>query len=109
MPRYLAVAPVQAEGIPVTLGAGDARTAQPLRTPPGQRLIAVVNNGSWQAALDVTFPENLERIMRRCRDGVWQELALYLLPEERAAEIGDGRRTTMSGEPVQEPVRRPRR
>ncbi len=105
MPRYLAAAPAQAEGIPVTLGADEA----PFHIPSGQRLVAVVNNGSWQVALDVTFPENLKRIMRRRRDGVWQELALYLLPEERAAEISDGRRSTMAGEPVQEPVRRPRR
>jgi hypothetical protein len=106
MPRYLAVAPVRAEGVPVTLGTG---TAHPLPAPPGKRLIAVVNNGSWQTALDVTFAENLERIMRRCRDGVWRDLALFLLPEERAAELGDGRRATMAGEPVQEPVRRSRR
>jgi hypothetical protein len=109
MPRYLAAASAQAEGIPVTLGAGDAATVQPFCVPPGQRLVAVVNNGSWQVALDVTFPENLERIMRRCRDGVWQELALYLMSEERVAEISDGRRSTMAGEFVQEPVRRPRR
>jgi hypothetical protein len=109
MPRYLAAAPAQAEGIPVTLGAGESATVPPFSVPPGQRLVAVVNNGSWQVALDVTFPDNLERIMRRCRDGVWQELALYLMPEERVAEISDGRRSTMEGEPVQEPVRRPSR
>jgi hypothetical protein len=109
MPRYLAVAPARAEGIPVMLGADEAATAQPFHVPSGQRLVAVVNNGSWQVALDVTFPENLERIMRRRSDGVWQELELYLLPEERVAEISDGRRSTMAGEPVQEPVRRPRR
>jgi hypothetical protein len=108
MPRYLAVAPVRAEGTPVTLGAGDSETALSLGVPCGQRLIAVVNNGSWQTALDVTFPQNLERIMRRCRDGVWRELVLYLLPEERAAEIADGRRATMAGEPVHKPVRSPR-
>jgi hypothetical protein len=109
MPRYLAVAPTLAEGIPVTLGADETATAQPFHVPSGQRLVAVVNNASWQVALDVTFPENLKRIMRRHSDGVWQELELYLLPEERAAEISDGRRSTMAGEPVQEPVRRPRR
>jgi hypothetical protein len=108
MPRYLAVAPVRAEGIPVTLGAGDSGTALSLGVPSGQRLIAVVNNGSWQTALDVTFPQNLERIMRRCRDGVWSELVLYLLPEERAVEIADGRRATMAGEPVHDPMRSPR-
>jgi hypothetical protein len=109
MPRYLAAAPAQAEGIPVMLGVDDAATVEPFCVPPGQRLVAVVNNGSWQVALDVTFPENLDRIMHRRRDGVWQELALYLLPEERVAEISDGRRSTMAGEPVPEPARRPRR
>src|ERR1700750_3389709 len=69
MPRYLAVAPARAEGIPVTLGADEAATAQPFHVPSGQRLVAVVNNGSWQVALDVTFPENLKRIMRRRSDG----------------------------------------
>jgi hypothetical protein len=106
MPRYLTVAPVLAEGIPVPLGAGDAETVPPR---PGQRLVAVVNNGSWQTALDVTFPANLAQIKRRCDDGVWRDLALYLIPEDRAAELGDGRRATMAGEPVHEPVRRPRR
>jgi hypothetical protein len=109
MPRYLTAAPVQAEGIPVALGADEVATAQPVHVPPGQRLVAVVNNGSWQVALDVTFPENLKRIMRSRNDGVWQELALYLLPEERTEEISDGRRSTLAGEPVQEPVRRSRR
>jgi hypothetical protein len=109
MPRYLAAAPAQAEGIPVVLKAGDAASIGSFCVPPGQRLVAVVNNGSWQVALDVTFPENLERITRRCRDGVWQELALYLMPEERVAEISDGRRSTMEGEPVPEPARRPSR
>jgi hypothetical protein len=109
MPRYLTVAPVLAEGIPVPLDAGYAETVPPLPAPPGQRLVAVVNNGSWQTALDVTFPANLEQIKRRCHDGVWGDLALYLIPEERAAELGDGRRATMAGEPVHEPVRRPRR
>jgi hypothetical protein len=108
MPRYLAVAQVRAEGTSVTLGASDSETALSLGVPPGQRLVAVVSNGSWQTALDVTFPQNLERIMRRRRDGIWRELALYLLPEERAAEIADGRRATMTGEPVHEPVRPPR-
>src|ERR1700746_1690606 len=109
MPRYLAVAPARAEGIPVTLEADEAGTVQPFHVPSGKRLVAVVNNGSWQVALDVTFPENLERIMRRRGDGVWQELELYLLPEERALELSDGRRSTMAGDPVEEPVRRPRR
>jgi hypothetical protein len=108
MPRYLTVAIVQAEGVLVPLREHD-EAIQAHRVPSGQRLVAVVNNGSWQAALDVSFPENLERILRRCRDGIWQDLALYLLPEKRVAEIGDGRRATMSGEPVREPERQFRR
>ena len=61
MARYLAVAAVRKEGRRI---AGDG-TAQPPAVAQGERLIAIVNNGEWQSAIDVTFPVFYDRIYRR--------------------------------------------
>jgi len=109
MARYLAVTAVQKEGQRVArYGPGDAANAGAEQPPvaAGQRLIAVVNNGAWQSAIDVTFPAFYERILRRYRDGTWHALELYCLDEERAGELEDGRRVLMNGQPVQDPGRR---
>lgn len=109
MPRYLAVTAVQKEGERVArYGPGDAATiaAEPPPVAAGKRLVAVVNNGAWQSAIDVTFPAFYERILRRYREGTWQAMELYCLDEERADEIEDGRRVLMNGQPVQDPGRR---
>jgi len=104
MPRYLAVIPVQTEGRPVPAEAAAADGGPPA-VPEGSRLVAVVNNGEWQSALDVTYPDNYAALRKRCRDGVWKEMRLYLLDEERAAAIEDGRRILMNGQPVRDPGR----
>lgn len=115
MARYLAVVPVQTEGRRVPLAAGTVPPSEesddfPPEIPPGTRLVAVVNNGEWQTAMDVTHRDAFERLLRRCRNGVWREMQLYLLDEERAAQIEDGRRVLMNGEPVKDPGRlRPHR
>ncbi len=109
MARYLAVSPVQKEGRPIVrYGPGDAgdASAEPPSVPAGQRLIAVVNNGAWQAAIDVTFPASYSRILRRYREGIWTAMDLYCLDEQRADEIEDARRVLMNGQPVQDPGRR---
>lgn len=108
MARYLAVVPVQAEGRPVLPAPGEASASLGSWThlpavPAGDRLVAVVNNGEWQAALDVTHPDAFARLSRRCRDGIWREMRLYLLGEERAVQLEDGRRVLMNGEPVKDP------
>jgi hypothetical protein len=109
MARYLAVLAVQAEGQRISLPAIDGANDDPLpdlpKIPEGRRLVAVVNNGDWQSALDVTFPTVYQRLHRRYRDGTWKAMDLYLIDEHRAAQIEDGRRVLMNGQPVQDPGR----
>jgi hypothetical protein len=101
MPLYLSVAGVQAEAIPLPVPPDTVDLA----VPPGHRIIAVVNNGEWQSALDVSHPDTYQRLRRRVAEGVWQELHLYSLDEQRALALADGRRTTMQGQPVPDPGR----
>jgi hypothetical protein len=101
MARYLAVVPVQTEGRTIRRPEDDA----PPPVPAGDRLVAVVNNGEWQSAVDVTFPAVYERLHRRYREGTWTAMDLYLLDEQRAAQIEDGRRVLMNGKPVPDPGR----
>jgi hypothetical protein len=106
MARYLAVTAVQQQGRKIShpdAGRSDDGRSDPPTVPDGRRLVAVVNNGEWQAAIDVTFPTFYERVHRRFREGVWKELDLYLIDAERVAEIEDGRRVLMNGQPVQDP------
>lgn len=108
MARYLAVTAVQQQGRKIPHpdpGGSDDDRSNPPAVPDGSCLVAVVNNGEWQAALDVTFPTFYERVHRRFREGVWKQLDLYLIDAERAAEIEDGRRVLMNGQPVQDPGR----
>ena len=98
MARYLNVVVVRELGRRLEQGAV-ACADHPL-VPEGDRLVAVVHNGEWQSAVDVTYPAALERLRRRCAEGIWREMELYLLDEERARESEDGRRFLMSGLPV---------
>jgi hypothetical protein len=109
MPRYLAVVAVQTEGRRVSAEdgnqPGDDVPAQAPRIPDGDRLVAVVNNGTWQSALDVTYPTTYAQVYRRYRDGTWKAMELFFVPEQRAAQIEDGRRVLMNGQPVRDPGR----
>jgi hypothetical protein len=109
MARYLAVVAVQAEGRRVMHGAADKPgqdiPPDPPRTPEGSRLVAVVNNGEWQSALDVTFPTSYQSVYRRYRQGTWKAIELFFIDEQRAAEIEDGRRVLMNGQPLPDPGR----
>ena len=109
MARYLAVGAVRAEGRPLPRRAADRQNGAPPPAPPeipkGRRLVAVVHNGAWQLALDVTAPSVYQRLHRRYREGVWTAMELFLIDEIRATEIEDGRRVLMNGEPVKDPGR----
>ena len=111
MARYLAVVAVQREGLQIaSCGACDPPQAgekQPA-VAQGRRLIAVVNNGEWQSAIDVTFRASYDRVYRRFREGIWKRMDLYSLDERRAAELEDGRRILMNGQPAPDPARAPR-
>jgi hypothetical protein len=105
MARHLHVVSVQNEGRRLSrwsAGDGASAPADPPEIPEGFRLIAVVNNGDWQSAIDVTHPSYFARIRRRCAERVWTEMALYLVDEERAGQIEDGRRIQMNGMPVRD-------
>lgn len=107
MARHLHVVTVQSEGQKLASWTAADRATAPLALPDiptGSCLIAVVNNGQWQAAIDVTHPSFFERLRDRYRDGVWREMALYLIDEKRAAQIEDGRRILMNGMPVRDPA-----
>lgn len=105
MARYLAVVPILTEGQHVAVARGGADAADRPSIPPGKRLVAVVNNGQWQLAIDVTFGSAYENLCGRCRAGVWKEMRLYIIGEERAHALEDARRVLMNGEPVPEPNR----
>jgi len=109
MARHFAVLAVQTEGQKLSHAVIERADRALLRAPPpipnGSRLVAVVNNGEWQSAVDVTYPAVYQRVGRRYQDGTWKVMDLFLIDERRAAEIEDGRRVTMSGQPVKDPGR----
>jgi hypothetical protein len=108
MPRSFAVSEIHRQGAQVgtwSAGTNGASPPEPPEVPPGSCLVAVVNNGEWQSAVDVTYPDYYARIRRRCEEGVWRAMSLYLLEEERAAGLEDGRRYLMDGTPVRDPGR----
>jgi len=101
MPLYLAVGAVLAEGDSVPVPSD----ASGLPMSPGRRLVAVVHNGEWQSALDVSHPAAYDKLRKRIAEGVWHDLRLFSLSAERVVELADGRRVTMDGLPVPDPGR----
>jgi hypothetical protein len=105
MPLYLAVGAVLAEGEPVPVPTDVSK----LPMSPGRRLVAVVHNGEWQSALDVSHPASYDKLRQRIAEGVWHGLRLYSVAAERVLELADGRRVTMEGLPVPDPGRAAKR
>ncbi|HTF61737.1 MAG TPA: hypothetical protein VK638_03395 [Edaphobacter sp.] len=107
MARQFAVLAVQAEGQKLSHPAIDGADGlpDPPKIPAGSRLVAVVNNGEWQSALDVTYPSVYQKVYRRYQEGTWNTMDIYLIDERRANQIEDGRRVMMNGQPVQDPGR----
>ena len=109
MARHFAVLAVQAEGKKLSHPAIDRADGDGLpkfpKIPAGSRLVAVVNNGEWQSALDVTHPSVYQKVYRRYQEGTWKAIDIFLIDERRANQIEDGRRVMMNGQPVQDPGR----
>jgi hypothetical protein len=104
--RHFSVLAVQAEGQKILLDEADGtQVPAPPRVPEGSRLVAVVNNGEWQSAVDVTYPDVYQKVSRRYLEGIWKAMELYLIDDLRAVQIEDARRVTMSGQPVKDPGR----
>jgi hypothetical protein len=110
MARHFAVLAVQTEGQRLSNAVmdttdGGTHPPAPPQIPAGSRLVAVVNNGEWQSAVDVTYPAAYQTLCRRHQEGIWKAMDLYLIDERRAEQIEDGRRVTMNGQPVKDPGR----
>lgn len=102
MGRYFAVMAVQDEGQELT---GPAPASRPA-VPAGARLVAIVDNGEWQVARDVTDPDAYRTLYRRHDEGLWKRMRLFLIDDARAAALEDGRRVLMDGRPISDPGRR---
>jgi hypothetical protein len=106
MARHFSVLAVQTEGQKLRIDRADGTDHPELpRVPDGSRLVAVVNNGEWQSAVDVTYPAVFQKVDRRYQDGIWKAMDLYLIDAQRADQIEDARRVTMDGQPVKDPGR----
>lgn len=105
MSRYLAVRAVQDEG--KRIAGPEPATVAPLPppVPAGQVLVAIVDNGTWQQARDVSHRAAYEALYRRLAEGVWRRMSLYVIDAVRAGELEDGRRTLMDGRPMPDPGR----
>jgi hypothetical protein len=101
MPLYLAPAAVQAEGQPVALPTDGSQPS--LAT--GQRLVAVMNTEDWQTAMDVSFAATFQKLRKDATDGIWRDVRLYSVNEDRITALADGRRATLDGRPVAAPPR----
>lgn len=87
MSEYFGVSKVQEIGQRVDLPDGK-RQRQPL-IPVGKSLIAVVGNGLWKIAPDVTDLMAYEYFRESHEIGVWATLELYLLTHEQLCECPD--------------------
>ena len=85
MGTYLGVTAVQRNGQPVQLYTG---STQPT-VPQGKRLIAIMDNGVWKIAPDVTRPSEYAEFHRNYSQGNWLAMKLYLLDESKVAECPD--------------------
>src|SRR5258706_13865511 len=95
MARHFAVLAVQAEGQklshpPIDRADGDG-LADPPKIPAGSRLVAVVNNGEWQSALDVTYPSVYQKVYRRYQERSWNTMEIFLIDERPGHQIEGGR------------------
>jgi len=84
MGSYLGVKAVEAKGKIVYAMNG----AQP-NIPNGNRLIAVLSNGLWKIAPDVTDPSEFKSFYGYYSQGYYLSMELYLLPESQVAECPD--------------------
>src|SRR6202022_5105427 len=104
MARPFAVLAVQAEGQKLSHPAIDRADGDglpdPTKIPAGSRLVAVVNNGEWQSALDVTYPSVYQKVYRRYQEGTWNTMDIYFIDDRRAIQIEEGRGWLIKGKQV---------
>ncbi len=83
MGTYLGVRAVERLGKPVY-----SHSSRP-EIPSGQRLIAVMDNGLYKIAPDVTRPSEYKEFYDCYAQGQWIEMHLYLLEEDKVAQCPD--------------------
>lgn len=81
---YLGVNAVKKKGESQGLAFG----TQPF-VPMGKRLVAIVNNGVYQVAPDVTESREYDHFYESYAQGHWLRMDLYLLPEDLVKECPD--------------------
>ncbi len=86
MGTYLGVRAVEHLGRPTNLSYNSNN--QPL-IPSGKRLIAVMNNGLYKIAPDVTRPSEYKEFYDCYAKGIWIAMHLYLLEENEVTKCPD--------------------
>lgn len=84
MGTYLGVNAVKNHGVYM----GYAQEQKPI-TPPNNRLVAVLNNGVWQVAPDVTRDSEYKHFFDSYAQGNWLAMQLYRLEESKVALCPD--------------------
>ncbi len=84
MGTYLGVDAVKNHGVYM----GNAQKSKPL-TPSNSRLVAILNNGVWQTAPDVTRDSEYKYFYDSYAQGNWLAMQLYRLEESKVALCPD--------------------
>lgn len=84
MGQYLGVTAVEEKGEHI----GTMRKDQP-QIPQDQRLIAIVSNGLWKVAPDVTSSSEYDHFFQSYRKGSWVKIDLFLLHENEIENCPD--------------------
>ncbi len=71
----------------------------------GERLVAIIDNGEYQLAEDVTAPEALKRLHSDVARKVWTNISLYVVEKDdmEKGNLTGGCRFNMDDTPVRDP------
>lgn len=92
MAKYLGVRAVEAKGQKIQ---GHLSEKQPI-VPNGKRLIAILQNGVWKIAPDVTHPAEYAELYKSYSQGNFLGGELYLLDENLLAQCPDEGRVNLN-------------